>query len=214
MIKRENISSMHVVILGASGHARVIADIVRCAGDIVEGFLDDRDASAFPEIRMLGKISDVEQIHTENPDYMFIVGIGRYEARVTIVDKHPNLPFYTAIHPSSVIASDCKIGTGTVIMANAVVNTGTTIGIHSIINTGATVDHDCMIADYVHISPGAHVSGTVEIGKGTWISVGACIVNNVSVCPECVIGAGAVVLKSIGVAGTYVGIPAKRTGIL
>ena len=72
------------------------------------------------------------------------------------------------------------------------------------------MDHDCKVGDYVHISVGSHLCGTVSVGSGTWIGAGATVSNNISICPDCMIGAGAVIVKNIDSAGTYMGVPARR----
>ena len=76
-------------------------------------------------------------------------------------------------------------------------------------NTCASVDHDCVIGDYVHVSVGSHVAGTVQVGDRTWIGIGSAVSNNLSICNDCMIGAGAVVVKDIDEPGTYVGVPAR-----
>ena len=73
----------------------------------------------------------------------------------------------------------------------------------------AYVDHDCMIKDYVHISPGVHIAGTVQVGENTWIGTGTSIINNISIADDCIIGAGTVVIDDISNCGTYVGAPAR-----
>jgi sugar O-acyltransferase, sialic acid O-acetyltransferase NeuD family len=199
----------NVIIIGASGHGKVIADIIKCSGDNVFGFLDDNEALAGTTsgAPLLGKI----EIYTQYNDIEFIVAIGGSAIREKIVAKMVNVQWYTAIHPTAVISKlDTVIGEGTAIMANAVINPGTTIGKHCIINTGAVVDHDNSIGDYSHISVGAKLAGTVEIGKHTWIGVGAAVSNNISICDGCLVGAGAVVVKDIKENGTYVGIPARK----
>ena len=95
-------------------------------------------------------------------------------------------------------------------MAGAVINCGTKIRTHCIINTGATLDHDNKISDFVHISPGVHLAGAVSVGEKSWMGVGSCCVNNISVGAEIVVGAGSVVVKDLLESGTYVGIPAKK----
>lgn len=89
-------------------------------------------------------------------------------------------------------------------------NPGAVIGKGCIINTCASVDHDCRVEDFVHVSVGAHVAGTVRIGERTWVGAGATVSNNVRICDDCMIGAGAVVVKDIMERGTYVGVPAER----
>jgi sugar O-acyltransferase (sialic acid O-acetyltransferase NeuD family) len=95
-------------------------------------------------------------------------------------------------------------------MANAVINCGSKIGKGVIINTAATVDHDNIIGDYVHISPGSHLAGTVTVSEGTWIGIGATVINNLEITHDCMIGAGAVVVRSLIEPGTYAGVPARR----
>ena len=95
-------------------------------------------------------------------------------------------------------------------MAGAVINTDTTIGEGCIINTCSSVDHDNRLGDFVHVAVGAHLCGTVEVGRRTWIGAGATVSNNISVCDDCILGAGAVVVKDIKEKGTYIGVPAEK----
>lgn len=198
-----------VVIIGASGHGKVVADIIERSGDRVIGFLDDNTLlpEKFVGFPVLGMIDD----YKEYKDAKFVVAIGNAVIREKIVNKLNDVTWYTAIHPSAVISTlGTEIWEGTVIMANAVVNAGARIGKQCIINTGAVVEHDNQIADYVHISVGAKLAGTVTVGKSSWIGIGASVSNNLSICADCMIGAGAVVVKNIDEAGTYVGVPAKK----
>lgn len=199
-----------VVIIGAGGHGKVIADIVLNSGDLVIGFLDDgcneKSVCGFP---VIGRISDYVKY---KDNCMFVVAIGNAKIREKIVSELPDVNWYTAIHPTAVISKiSTSIGQGTVIMANAVVNPGASIGKHCIINTGAVVEHDNIIEDYVHVSVGAKIAGTVHIGKRTWIGIGATIINNVDIGDDCVIGAGAVVVRNINIKGIYIGIPAEKS---
>ena len=202
-----------VIIIGASGHAKVIADIIKKSGDEVVGFLDDnkelQGKVIFDEKKVLGTTN--ENDINKYKDYYFIIGIGSNKVRKLIYNKYPNLEWYTAIHPNAVIGSDVEIGYGTVIMAGTVINTGTRIGNHCIINTCSSVDHDNIIEDYVHISPGAHLAGTVKICEGTWICAGATVINNIIIERNNIIGAGATVIKNIEETNnTYVGVPVKK----
>ena len=190
-----------VVIIGAGGHGKVVADSVRGNGDEIIGFLDDS-----PQMEgLLGTISDYHKFS----DAEFIIAIGNAEIRERI-SSQLNCKWYTAIHPTAFISPAAEIGEGTVVMANAVVNAGAVIGKHCIINTSAVVEHDNRIEDFVHISVGAKLGGTAEVGKLTWIGIGATVSNNVKICGRCTIGAGAVVIKDIDEPGIYVGVPAKR----
>lgn len=199
-----------VVIIGTGGHGKVVADIVLKAGDKVFGFLDDNTLlpKIFIGFPVLGIVDDYK-------DYIsaveFIIAIGDASIRERISEKLNGVDWYTAIHPSAVISDvDVLIGEGTVVMANAVVNSGSRIGTHCIINSGAVVEHDNVIENFVHISVGVKLGGTVHMGKSTWIGIGSSISNNVNICGKCMVGAGAVVIKDINEPGTYVGVPAKK----
>lgn len=194
--------SEQVIIIGASGHGKVIADIVTKSGDTVVGFLDD-DIS---KENVLGAVCDC----VKYPDKKFIIGIGNNKIRKAIAEKYSRLAYYTATHPTAVIAENVKIGKGTAVMANAVINTSSIIGEHCIINTSAVVEHDNMIGDYAHISPGAVLCGTVKVGNLTHIGANSTVRNNISICGDCVIGCGGAVVKDIEKSSTYVGIPARE----
>ena len=113
-------------------------------------------------------------------------------------------------HPSAVIGTDVEIGIGSVVMAGVVINSSSRIGKGCIINTSSSLDHDNVIDDYVHISPGVSMAGTVTVGRLSWVGIGSAISNNVKICSGCKVGAGAVVVKDITEPGTYVGVPVRK----
>lgn len=193
-----------LVIIGASGHGKVIADIATLNGyeDIV--FLDDdeniKTCAGFP---VVGRVADGVVMTGDK-----IVAIGNAETRERIQGKLDNV--VTLIHPNAVISRRVQIGRGSVIMAGAVINSDSVVGNGVIINTGASLDHDCVIEDFAHVSVGAHIAGTVRVGRRAWIGAGAVVINNLNICGDCMIGAGAVVVRDISEPGTYIGLPAKR----
>lgn len=187
-----------VIIFGASGHGRVIADIVRANGDEFLGFLDDDITKP-----SLGIIADYRKFDAE-----FVVGIGNEETRERI--SQYNCKWYTAVHPSAIVSQEAEVGIGSVVMANAVINSGARVGKHCVINTGAIIEHDDRIEDFAHISVGVKLGGNVTVGKGTWVGIGATVNNNLNIRSNCIIGAGAVVVKDIIEQGVYIGLPARR----
>lgn len=198
-----------VIIIGAGGHGKVIADIVRSCGDTVLGFLDDspNPPAAVCGIPVLGGSKD----YVNYPDARFVIAIGNGAVRRKVAQRLSGVNWYTAIHPDATVSPmGTDIGEGTVIMAGAVVNPCAVIGKHCIINTKSSVDHDNKIGDYTHISVGATLAGTVTVGDTVWVGAGAVVSNNISICADCMIGAGAVVVRSIDEPGTYVGVPARR----
>lgn len=101
-----------------------------------------------------------------------VLAIGDNAARKREAKRHRNIRFPVLIHCKAWVAPQVKIGVGTVIMAGAVVQPGARIGRFCIINSGATVDHHCVLEDFVHIAPGAHLCGNVRIGEGALVGVG------------------------------------------
>lgn len=200
-----------LLIIGASGHGKVIADIAVRMGKYEKiVFLDDNDQLS--ECMGFPVLGSTKEIANYVSDYEIIVAIGNAKIRRRIMDEIDRLNgiHATLLHPLAVVSSYAQIGVGTVIMPGAVVNAGAVIGRGCIINTGATVDHDCTLGDYVHISVGAHIAGTVTVDDNTWIGIGAVVSNNLHVCRDCMIGAGAVVVSDIAEPGTYVGMPARQ----
>lgn len=192
-------------LFGASGHGKVIKDILNANGIKVEAFADDN-----PNVNECGGRPVMHDATGLSP---MIVSIGVNRIRKMIVERlkanNPDIMFATAIHPSAVISPTAKIGEGTVVMAGAVVNADAVIGNHCIINTGATVDHDCKIGDYCHIAPGVNISGATNVGEGTWVGVGSCVIQCLNIGKNCMIGAGSVVVKDIPDNVTVFGCPAK-----
>ena len=193
-----------LVIIGASGHGKVIADIaVRNEYENIVFLDDDKDVRECAGFPVIGKTCEAKGMDGDK-----IVAIGNAKVRERIQEEISGV--ITLIHPDAVISRRVEIGEGSVIMAGTVINSDVVIGNGCIINTGSSVDHDCKIADYVHVSVGSHLSGTVHVGERTWIGAGSTVSNNVNICGDCMIGAGAVVIKDIDKPGTYVGVPARE----
>lgn len=186
----------NVVILGASGHAKVVADIIEKSGDIVVRCLENNDG-----------------IEKYRNTCSFIIAIGDNYLRKKLATEFNYLNWYTAIHPSAQIGKNVKIGCGSMVMANVVINPSAIIGNHTIINTSAVIEHDNIVGDYVHISPRVVLGGTVSIGECSHIGIGASVSNNISVGSDIIVGAGAVVINNLIKSSTYVGVPAKELGL-
>lgn len=198
--------SENVILIGAGGHGKVIADIVCRAGGQVIGFLDDHPTDdSVLGIPILGPVASWPQ-YGHNASFVLAIGANGVRRRLA---ESMDVSWYTAIHPSASIGREVVVGPGSVVMANAVINPQTRIGAHCIINSGAIVEHDNLIGDYVHISPGAVLCGTVRVGTECHIGAGAILKNNISVGPHTVVGAGGVVIHDLETPGTYVGVPVR-----
>lgn len=200
-----------LIIIGASGHGRVVADTARLCGYRDIRFLDRNQMTTHcAGYVVAGRDTDFRQFVDDGTDFFAAVGDGFCRRRILEGIWSAGGRTVTLVHPAAVVSEDTVTGTGTVFMAGTVVNSGARTGRGVIVNTSASIDHDCVIGDYCHIAAGAHVCGTADIGEGTWIGAGAVVSNNISICGGCTIGAGAVVVKDITVAGIYIGVPAKR----
>jgi sugar O-acyltransferase (sialic acid O-acetyltransferase NeuD family) len=200
-----------ILILGAGGHAKVVADILLCQGLDVRGFLDD-DPRTWGATRLdlpvLGAISTYKD---HAPDGLAL-GIGDNAARKQVVEQMGQAAqglWHIAIHPRATIAASARLGRGVVIAAGAVLNPDSVLGDYAILNTGATVDHDCSIGAYAHIAPGTHLSGGVSIGCGTLVGVGASVAPGCSVGEWSALGAGVVVVRDVPGGVTAKGVPAR-----
>lgn len=196
-----------LVIVGAGGHGKVVADSAQKNGYENICYVDDRLTGYHMGFPIIGNSNDLRLLDDGHTD--FVLGIGNNEIRKTFSNMY-NINWATIIHPSAQIASNVSIGKGTVVMAGAVINSCVSIGNHCIINTNAVVEHDNLIQDYVHISPGAKLGGAVRVGELSHIGIGATIINNVSIDCGCIIGAGSVVIRDVIERGTYVGVPIRR----
>ena len=197
-----------LVIIGASGHGKVVADIARLSKYDDICFLDDNEELAccngYP---VVGKSTDYVNLNCD-----FVIAIGNNSTRKKLQEllESSGKSVVALIHPNAVVGDNAVIGAGTVVMAGAVINAAVKIGKGCIINTCSSVDHGCILGDYVHLSVGDHMAGACPIADGTWIGAGATIINNIDISSDCMIGAGAVVIKNISQSGTYVGVPVKK----
>lgn len=175
-------------LYGASGHAKVIIDILKANHIEIEGLVDDN-----PNIN---ELLGYPVFHGREDISPLIISIGDNKIRQMIAHKL-NVEFGTAIHPSAMISPYAIVREGSVIMQGAVVQSCACIGKHCIVNTGVSVDHECVIGDYVHISPHSTLCGNVHVGEGCWIGAGTTVLPGVKVGKWSVIGAGSVVAKDI-----------------
>lgn len=211
-----------VLIVGAGGHAQVVADILQRSADLGGvvapiGYLDDappRWGQTLLGLPVFGSIDDRRRV-----DYdALVVAIGDNSVRSRIFHqlREEGERFATAIHPHATIATGVVIGGGTMICARAVITPGTTIGANVILNTGSTVDHHNQICDHVHIAPGAHLGGDVTVEEGTLIGIGATVMPQIRIGAWSVVGAATLVNRNLPPNVVAVGVPGiviRSTGL-
>ncbi len=200
----------NLIIIGASGHGKVCADIAELMGCYDEiYFLDDTTKGACFGHKIIGKVKDFMNF-INDADFFVAIGNAKIREKIFSMLEEYNANITVLVHPSSKIARDTKIADGTVIEENAVIKPDSKIGKGCIINTNSVIAHDVIIEDFVHVSIGACIAGTVYVGKGSWLGIGSIVKNNISIASNCMIGAGAVVVSDIDESGTYIGVPAKK----
>lgn len=197
-----------VVVYGAGGHGRVVADVALAQGLEVLGFIDDQKApgTEMDGLRVLGGRDELVA-----SGHRVALGIGDNEARERIavwLDAR-GVPLVTVIHPSAVISRWASVGAGTVVFPGAVINTGAAIGRGAIVNTGAVIEHDCVLGDFAHISPNATLAGGVRVGCSAHVGAGACVLPGRTIGDRAIVGAGAVVNRDVPANTVVAGVPAR-----
>lgn len=198
-----------LIIIGAGGHAKVVADAALAAGWIVAGLLD-REGAGILGLAVLGG-----DARLDDPAFVaahcFVVAIGAQAARrrlsLRVLAAGGELAI--VVHPSAIMAPSAMAGAGSVVLAGAVVNPDARIGRFAIINVCASVDHDNQLGDNVQLGPGVHLTGGVSVGEDTLIGAGAVVLPGVSIGAGATIGAGAVVTRAVDSGATVMGNPAR-----
>lgn len=204
-----------LVLWGASGHAKVVADIIRLRGEYdIAGFIDDvvayRAGESFCGLPIIGGRDQLTRLLDDGVRHL-IIAFGNCAARLELADfvVAQGFTLISAIHPSAIVAEDVTFGHGTVIAAGAVINPGVRIGANVIVNTSASIDHDSVIDDGAHICPGVHLAGDVLVGRGSWVGIGSSVIEKIRIGAGAVVGAGSVVVEDVSPHTLVYGVPAK-----
>lgn len=200
-----------VLIIGAGGHAQVIADIFQLDPQLTPiGYVDDNPTlqrKTLLGLPVLGTTQDIPHL----PHDALIIAIGNNKIRYELAQilSTTGQQFVNAIHPHATIAASCQLGVGNMICAGAILNPGTCIGNHVIVNTKASLDHHNQIEDAVHIAPGVTLGGDVTARTGAFVGIGATIMPQTQIGAWATIGAGALVHRTVSAHTTVIGVPAQ-----
>ncbi len=201
-----------LLIIGAGGHGKVVADTALLLGWKNVAFLDDRAATLGSPLGLaiVGTLGDLTA--QARAFSCAIAAIGDAKLRLELTDRcrRSGLEVVSLVHPMAFFSKFASIGPGSVAFAQSAVNVDVRIGAACIVNTGATVDHDCLIGDGVHICPGAHLAGDVRVGDRSWVGIAATIRQGITIGRDATVGAGAVVVSDVADGSTVVGVPAKH----
>ena len=201
-----------LLILGAGGHGKVVADAAlagTCWREVA--FLDDLAprVSAVLGLAVMGGFAALDRFAGRFSHA--VVAVGDARVRLALIGELERVGYSIAliVHPRATVSPFAKLAAGTVVMAGAVVNPDVTVGTGGIVNTGACVDHDCTLGAGVHVCPGVHLAGNVLVGERTWLGIGSCAKQGVRIGCDVVVGAGATVTADVRDGITVVGTPAR-----
>jgi sugar O-acyltransferase (sialic acid O-acetyltransferase NeuD family) len=200
-----------LLVVGAGGHAKVVADILLSQGLNVAGFLDDDPNTWGGTPLGLPVLGSVDSYASYSPEGL-VMGVGSNIARKQVVERlgaEAHGLWRNAVHPKATLASSVRLGVGVVVAAGVIVNPDSVLGDHVIINTGAIVDHDCTIGSYTHIAPGVKLAGGACVGEGALIGIGASVIPLRTIGEWATVGAGAVVVDDIPDGVIAKGVPAR-----
>ncbi len=215
-VRIDGTQKKNIVIIGASGHAKVIIDIVRQEGRFnISGLLDQSvdTGEQIPGCPVLGKEEDLPELIKSHSLAGAIIAIGDNSVRSKVANRirktNPELPFVSAVHPSASIAADVSIGEGTVVMAGASVGPCSSIGRFCILNTNCSLDHDSVLEDFASLAPRATTGGNCRIGEYSAICIGAVLIHGIDIDKQTVVGAGSLVMQDLASFVVAYGSPAK-----
>jgi len=197
-----------IAILGASGHGKVIAALVRALGRDVQAFYDDdrtKWATMFFGAPVRGPL---EAARDHDADLVIAIGINKTRARV-VERLGAGMRYATLVHPRAWVDTSVIMGEGSVVFAGAIVQPDTRLGRHLIVNTSSSIDHDGVIGDFVHLAPGVHLAGDVQVGEGAFLGTGAAVIQGKKIGAWATVGAGGVVIRDVDAGATVVGVPAR-----
>lgn len=197
-----------LVLIGAGGHALVVAEAAMMGGFVVSGAYDDDAEAVACRVQRLKHLGPLRS--APRTALGFIVALGDLKTRRRVLKSLGSRLAARVIHPQSIIHASARIGAGAYIGPAAVVHSFAQVGPHAIINSGAIVEHECEIGENAHIAPGAVLGGRVRIGRDTLIGLGARVLPNLTIGQGCTIGAGAVVVRDVPDRATLRGVPARR----
>ncbi len=200
-----------LLIFGAGGHGRVVADAALAGGAWSRVIATDRDprrcrGELLPGVALLeveAALAQADAVH---------VAIGDAASRRKEADALAATPLATVVHPRASVSIHAAIEAGCFLAAQSVVAPGARLGRAVIVNHGAVIDHDVQVGDFCHVAPLAALGGGSEVGANVLVGSGASVLPNIRVASDLTIGAGAAVCEHLAGPGRYAGVPARRLG--
>ena len=208
-----------VLIWGAGGHGKVVADLIRATGHSVAGYADADHAKWGATVEPGGATvviseADLVQLLDKGASLpcratAIALALGDNQTRLRSATRAARTLMPALVHPSATVSESAQLGAGTVVFAGAIVNAAATIGSAAIINSAAVVEHDCSVGDGAHVAPGAVLTGGVHVGRATLVGARSVVLPGVTIDADVVVGAGAVVAGDVQAGVVVAGVPAR-----
>lgn len=215
----EAVRPLRLLMCGGGGHGKVVADVIRACGHELVGVVE-LDASRRGEVvepggarvvmgqdELMARLASGAAIEADAA----VVAIGHNAARLRLCDalSAASVLAPALVHPRAWISPSARLGGGVVVCAGVVVNAGARVARGGILNTACVVEHDCLVAEGVHLSPNATLCGGVSVGARSWIGAASVVIQGVRVGADVVVGAGATVIREVEDGLTVAGCPAR-----
>jgi acetyltransferase EpsM len=203
-----------IILVGGGEHARVVADVVRCANVTLRGFVDQPEARARASavgVEYLGE----DSVLARHPDSSLMLAFGSlstWRHRLDVarrLDDELDRTWATVVHPTAFVSADAVVEPGSVVMAGAIVQPGARIGRHCVVNSGVIVEHDVIVGENVHLAPGVVIGGGARIGAGVYVGMRAALRDHVTVGANALVAMGSVVVADVADGSTVRGVPAR-----
>jgi len=206
-------AAQRLLILGAGGHGRAVADLARACGFTVAGFTDRSASAGGPGSPVLGTDAELAALIRPQRIDGGVVGVGNTalvrRAQLYDVLVAAGVPQPPLVHPRAAASALAEVGPGSVVFAGSVVGSGARIGVNAVLYSGVVVEHECLIGDHAYLSPGVILSGQVTVEAGAFLGAGAVVLPGVRIGEGAVVAAGAVVTADVPAGQTVMGVPAR-----
>jgi sugar O-acyltransferase (sialic acid O-acetyltransferase NeuD family) len=206
-------SARRLLILGAGGHGRAVADLARACGFTVAGFTDRSLAAGSPGTPVLGTDAELAALIRPQQIDGGVVGVGNTalvrRAQLYGVLVAAGVPQPALVHPRAVVSPSAEVGAGSVVFAGDVLGSGVRFGVNAVLYSGVVVEHECVIGDHAYLSPGVVLSGQVTVEAGAFLGAGAVVLPGLRIGAGAVVAAGAVVTADVPAGQTVMGVPAR-----